>query len=46
MYQIIFILLDINKDYNKDNPDIFIFCKFYLVIFLSFKLFVSSVNFL
>jgi hypothetical protein len=28
-----FILLDINKDYIKDNLNIFIFYKFYLVIF-------------
>jgi hypothetical protein len=40
-----FILLDINKDYNKDNPNIFIFYRFYLVFYFIFQLFISSINF-
>jgi hypothetical protein len=41
-----FILLDINKNYIKDSPNIFIFYKFYLVIiFLFFKQFIFSINF-
>jgi len=34
-----FILLDINKDYIKDNPNIFIFYKFYLVFLSIFIIF-------